>query len=38
MCEVGKNYVMFKVEDMSGVPTGDVKMQEVVVSALSISF
>jgi hypothetical protein len=26
VCEVGKNYVMFKVEDMSGVQEGDVRM------------
>jgi hypothetical protein len=36
VCEVGKNYVMFRVEDMTGVLTGDVKMQGVVVSALPI--
>ena len=26
MCEVGKNYVMFKVEDISDVLEGDVRM------------
>ena len=26
VCKVGKNYVMFKVEDMSGVLEGDVRM------------
>ena len=26
VCEVGKNYVMFKVENMSGVLEGDVGM------------
>jgi hypothetical protein len=31
VCEVGKNYVMFKVEDMSGALTGDVKIQRVVI-------
>ena len=25
-CKVGKNYIMFKVEDMSGVPEDDVRM------------
>ena len=38
MCEVGKNYVMFKVEDMSGVLKGDVRMRGIVVSALPIGF
>ena len=26
VCKVGRNYVMFKVEDMSGVLEGDVRM------------
>ena len=38
VCEVGKNYVMFKMEDMSGVLEDDVRMREIVVSALSIGF
>ena len=38
VCKVGKNYVMFKVEDMSGVPEGDVRMQGIVVLALPIGF
>ena len=38
VCEVGKNYIMFKVEDMSGVPEGDVRIRGIVVSALPIGF
>ena len=38
VCGVGKNYVMFKVEDMSDVPEGDVRMRGIVVSALPIGF
>ena len=38
VCEVGKNYVMFKVEDLSSVSEGDVKMQGMVASALPIGF
>lgn len=38
VCKVGKNYVMFKVEDMSGVPKGDAWMHRIVVSALPLSF
>src|ERR1700729_1358635 len=38
VCEVKKNYVMFKVEDMSGVLKGDVRMWGIVVSALPIGF
>ena len=38
VCEVGKNYIMFKVEDMSGVPEGDVRIWGIVVSALPIGF
>ena len=38
VCEVGKNYVMFKVEGKSGVPEGDVRMWGIVVSALPIDF
>ena len=38
VCKVGKNYVMFKVEDMSGVPKGEVRMWGIVVLALPISF
>ena len=36
--KVGKNYVMFKVEDMSCVSKGDIRMQEIVVLTLPISF
>ena len=38
VCEVGKNYIMFKVEDMSGVPEGDVRIWGIVVLALPIGF
>ena len=38
VCEVRKNYVMFKVENMSGIPEGDVRMLGIVVSALPIGF
>src|ERR1700734_2112539 len=38
VCEVGKNYIMFKVEDMSGVSEGDVRIRGIVVSALPIGF
>jgi hypothetical protein len=38
VCKVGKNYVMFKVEDLSSVSEGDVKMRGMVASALPIGF